>query len=78
MLNDRERRAVAQIIRCEHPADRIAVAARSPKGFILRCRKCDGTTLVVQVPIRPLKSAEADLLVALARESEWNSDARKM
>lgn len=68
---------VTTIITCEHPTERIRVVARSPKGFILRCDRCLGTTLVVQVPVRPLRSHESDLLVALARESEWNRDARR-
>jgi hypothetical protein len=68
---------VTTIITCEHPAGEIRVTARSPKGFILRCGRCQGSTLAVQVPVRPLRSHESDLLVALARESEWNRDARR-
>lgn len=56
--------------RCKHPAEKLKITARGNHSIIVVCA-CGSGTLALLMPERPLKPAESEAIVAIARESEW-------
>lgn len=57
--------------RCAHPANKLRVTARGVHSVVIVCA-CGSGTLAVLIPERPMKPAETEAIIALARESEWS------
>lgn len=56
--------------KCRHPGEKLKITARGAHSIVVVCA-CGSGTLALLVPERPLKPAETDAIMSLARESEW-------